>query len=234
MIEYHPTGNVTAHPRFGDCLPLWRRALSAWSGAVGTGASERASKAHHRDTETQRNRTSAGRLSAKVISWFLLCLCGESFCLASRPRRPPCPTELSSYLEIRPGYCCGRLAQLRRLAQTVTRKWPAGLRSSWWRCGRSEPALSTQCGHSYRTSAPYKATIYEHLARFGIGAARGLPAASRCRECHRRWLSCMDGQSPGAIKVMAYRLYRRRSFWLRSEACTPSPLLAGQLSQRLP
>jgi hypothetical protein len=37
-----------------------------------------------------------------------------------------------------------------------------------------------------------------------------------------------------SLKVMAYRLYRRRSFWLRSKACTPSPLLAGQLSQRLP
>jgi hypothetical protein len=37
-----------------------------------------------------------------------------------------------------------------------------------------------------------------------------------------------------SLKVMAYRLYRWRSFWLRSKACTPSPLLAGQPSQRPP
>jgi hypothetical protein len=65
------------------------------------------------------------------------------------------------------------------------------------------------------------------------GAARGL-------QPHRAVASAIaDGYLHGwpvawSLKVRAYRLYRRRSFWLRSKACTPSPLLAGQLSQRLP
>jgi len=63
------------------------------------------------------------------------------------------------------------------------------------------------------------------------GAARGL-------QPHRAVASAMailhGWPVVWSLKVTAYRLHRRRSFWPRSKARTPSPLLAGQLSQRLP
>ena len=73
--------------------------------------------------------------------------------------------------------------------------------SSW--CTVRVSPLSTQCGHSHRTSAPYKATtIYEHLARFGIGAARGLQphraVASAIADSYLAWVaSRLEPQSDG-------------------------------------
>jgi hypothetical protein len=75
-----------------------------------------------------------------------------------------------------------------------------------------------------------------------IGTFGSIWHQARHADCSRIALSRVPSQMAilhgwpvaWSLKVMAYRLYRRRSFWLRSKACTPSPLLASQVSQRLP